>query len=50
MSYNEFVSAIEKLGLEKYRADQVLDWVYKKHIFVFEKNDKSFHRASTNSR
>ncbi|HOJ88664.1 MAG TPA: 23S rRNA (adenine(2503)-C(2))-methyltransferase RlmN [Pseudothermotoga sp.] len=37
MSYNEFVSAIEKLGLEKYRADQVLDWVYKKHIFVFEK-------------
>ncbi|HEY8542021.1 MAG TPA: radical SAM protein, partial [Pseudothermotoga sp.] len=37
MSYDEFLTAIKELGLERYRADQVLDWVYKKHVFVFEK-------------
>lgn len=37
MSYDEFLVAIKDLGLERYRADQVLDWIYKKHVFVFEK-------------
>ncbi len=36
MSYDEFLTAVKDLGLERYRADQVLDWIYKKHVFTFE--------------
>ncbi|AEH51819.1 23S rRNA (adenine(2503)-C(2))-methyltransferase RlmN [Pseudothermotoga thermarum] len=35
-SYEEFVEEIVKLGLERYRADQVLDWVYQKLVFSFD--------------
>lgn len=34
--YNELVEYFKNLDLEKYRADQVLDWVYKKRVFDFE--------------
>lgn len=36
MSYEEVVNAVVEMGLEKYRADQLLDWIYRKHVFVFE--------------
>jgi len=36
MSYEEVVDVVNQMGLEKYRADQLLDWVYKKHVFIFE--------------
>lgn len=36
MSYEEVVDAVIKMGLEKYRADQLLDWIYKKRVFAFE--------------
>ncbi|MGJ8455110.1 23S rRNA (adenine(2503)-C(2))-methyltransferase RlmN [Pseudothermotoga sp. U03pept] len=36
MTYEELVEVIRKLGVERYRADQILDWLYKKHVFVFE--------------
>jgi len=34
--YDELIEFFKKLGLEKFRADQVLDWVYKKRVFNFE--------------
>ncbi len=36
LTYEEFVDEITRIGIEKYRADQVLDWVYQKHVFSFE--------------
>lgn len=36
MSYEEVVNAVTQMGLERYRADQLLDWVYKKRVFTFE--------------
>ncbi|MCS7174222.1 dual-specificity RNA methyltransferase RlmN [Pseudothermotoga sp.] len=47
MSYEEVVDAVIKMGLEKYRADQLLDWIYKKRVFAFEgmTNLSREHRA-----
>ncbi len=47
MSYEEVVDVVNQMGLEKYRADQLLDWVYKKHVFIFEgmTNLSKEHRA-----
>lgn len=47
MSYEEVVNAVVQMGLERYRADQLLDWVYKKRVFVFEAmtNLSKEHRA-----
>ncbi|ABV34406.1 radical SAM enzyme, Cfr family [Pseudothermotoga lettingae TMO] len=47
MTYEKFVQKIQELGLEKYRADQILDWIYKKHVFVFEQmtNLSKQHRS-----
>ncbi|HBT40044.1 MAG: 23S rRNA (adenine(2503)-C(2))-methyltransferase RlmN [Pseudothermotoga sp.] len=47
MSYEEVVDAVIQMGLEKYRADQLLDWVYKKRVFTFEgmTNLSKEHRA-----
>lgn len=36
MTYEELVEAIKRLGIERYRADQITDWLYKKHVFAFE--------------
>jgi len=33
--YNELVNEFSKLGLEKYRVDQVLDWIFQKKVFDF---------------
>lgn len=35
-SYEELVEEFGKLGLEKFRVDQVWDWIYKKKVFDFE--------------
>uniref|UniRef100_A0A832ICC2 Probable dual-specificity RNA methyltransferase RlmN n=1 Tax=Pseudothermotoga hypogea TaxID=57487 RepID=A0A832ICC2_9THEM len=47
MSYEEVVDVVKQMGLEKYRADQLLDWVYKKRVFTFEgmTNLSKEHRA-----
>lgn len=37
LSLNEFTKEIELLGLEKFRARQIWDWVYNKNVFSFEK-------------
>ncbi|HCI29382.1 MAG TPA: 23S rRNA (adenine(2503)-C(2))-methyltransferase RlmN [Fervidobacterium sp.] len=34
--YNELVNEFSKLGLEKYRVDQVLDWIFQKKVFNFD--------------
>ncbi|QTA38025.1 23S rRNA (adenine(2503)-C(2))-methyltransferase RlmN [Thermosipho ferrireducens] len=36
-SYEELVEEFSIMKLEKYRVDQVLDWVYKKKVFDFDK-------------
>lgn len=33
--YEELVNEFSKLGLEKYRVDQVLDWIFQKKVFDF---------------
>ncbi|MBB6061648.1 23S rRNA (adenine2503-C2)-methyltransferase [Thermosipho japonicus] len=35
-NYEELVSKFKSLGFEKYRVDQVLDWIYKKKVFDFK--------------
>ncbi|MGB9614805.1 MAG: 23S rRNA (adenine(2503)-C(2))-methyltransferase RlmN, partial [Fervidobacterium sp.] len=35
-SYEELVEVFSEIGLEKFRVDQVWDWIYKKRIFDFE--------------
>ncbi|MDK2900616.1 MAG: rRNA (adenine2503-C2)-methyltransferase [Thermosipho sp. (in: thermotogales)] len=35
-NYEELVNKFKSLGLEKYRVDQVLDWIYKKKVFDFK--------------
>ncbi|WP_073071749.1 23S rRNA (adenine(2503)-C(2))-methyltransferase RlmN [Thermosipho atlanticus] len=35
-NYDQLHKEFEKLGFEKYRVDQVLDWIYKKRVFNFE--------------
>jgi len=35
-SYEELVEEFAKLGLEKFRVDQVWDWIYKKKVFNFD--------------
>lgn len=35
-NYEELVNEFKSLGLEKYRVDQVLDWIYKKKVFDFK--------------
>lgn len=35
-NYEELVEEFGKLGLEKFRVDQVWDWIYKKKVFDFE--------------
>ncbi|MBO8160301.1 MAG: 23S rRNA (adenine(2503)-C(2))-methyltransferase RlmN [Thermosipho sp. (in: Bacteria)] len=50
--YQELIEEFERLGLEKYRVDQVLDWVYKKRIFKFENmtNLSKEHRKLLNEK
>lgn len=35
-NYEELVNEFKSLGLEKYRVDQVFDWIYKKKVFDFK--------------
>ncbi|MFN3328493.1 MAG: 23S rRNA (adenine(2503)-C(2))-methyltransferase RlmN [Fervidobacterium sp.] len=35
-SYEELIEEFKKLGLEKFRVDQVWDWIYKKKVFSFK--------------
>jgi len=35
MTYEELVEFVTSLGVEKYRADQIADWVYRKRVFDF---------------
>lgn len=35
-TYEELVSDFRELGLERYRVDQVYDWVFKKRVFRFQ--------------
>ncbi|HCZ07130.1 MAG TPA: 23S rRNA (adenine(2503)-C(2))-methyltransferase RlmN [Thermotogae bacterium] len=35
MSYEELVEKLTSLGMERYRADQIADWIYKKLVFDF---------------
>ncbi len=47
LTYEELVEEVNNLGLERYRTDQVLDWIYQKHVFHFEKMtnlSKEHHR------
>lgn len=37
LSLNEFTKEIELLGLEKFRAKQIFDWIYKKNVLSFDK-------------
>ncbi|KKQ32870.1 MAG: putative dual-specificity RNA methyltransferase RlmN [candidate division TM6 bacterium GW2011_GWF2_37_49] len=37
LSLSEFTKEIELLGLPKFRAAQIWDWVYNKHVFSFAK-------------
>ncbi|ABR31348.1 50S rRNA methyltransferase [Thermosipho melanesiensis] len=37
LKYEELVNEFQRIGLEKYRVDQVLNWIYKKKVFEFEK-------------
>ncbi|WP_072863766.1 23S rRNA (adenine(2503)-C(2))-methyltransferase RlmN [Marinitoga hydrogenitolerans] len=34
-SYEELIVEFKKINLQKFRVDQVLDWIFKKHIFDF---------------
>lgn len=34
-SYDELVNEFTNLNLKKFRVDQVLDWIFKKHVFDF---------------
>ncbi|NUU95454.1 50S rRNA methyltransferase [Marinitoga sp. 1135] len=34
-SYEELIEEFKKINLQKFRVDQVLDWIFKKHIFDF---------------
>ena len=36
LSYEELKREIQELGLERFRADQIFDWIYKKRVFDFE--------------
>ncbi|KFZ21888.1 ribosomal RNA large subunit methyltransferase N [Thermotoga neapolitana LA10] len=47
LSYDELVSEITSLGLERYRADQILDWVFDKKVNNFDEmtNLSKQHRA-----
>ncbi|PLV60100.1 23S rRNA (adenine(2503)-C(2))-methyltransferase RlmN [Thermotoga sp. KOL6] len=46
-SYEELVNEITRLGLERYRVDQILDWVYDKKVNDFDEmtNLSKKHRA-----
>jgi len=35
LSYDELIRYLVKKKIERYRADQVLDWVYKKGVYHF---------------
>lgn len=35
MTYEELVECVTSLGVERYRADQIADWVYRKRVFDF---------------
>ncbi|KAF2960635.1 23S rRNA (adenine(2503)-C(2))-methyltransferase RlmN [Thermotoga sp. 38H-to] len=47
LSYEELVAKITNLGLERYRADQILDWVFNKKVNNFDEmtNLSKQHRA-----
>ncbi|MCD6551656.1 23S rRNA (adenine(2503)-C(2))-methyltransferase RlmN [Thermotoga sp.] len=47
LSYDELVSEVTNLGLERYRADQILDWVFDKKVNNFDEmtNLSKQHRA-----
>ncbi|ABS61534.1 23S rRNA (adenine(2503)-C(2))-methyltransferase RlmN [Fervidobacterium nodosum] len=51
-SYEELVDEFSKIGLEKFRVDQVWDWIYKKHEFDFDKmtNLSKEHRNTLSER
>ncbi|AEX85225.1 23S rRNA m2A2503 methyltransferase [Marinitoga piezophila KA3] len=34
-SYEELIEEFKKINLQKFRVDQVLDWIFKKHVFDF---------------
>ncbi|OQY08942.1 MAG: 23S rRNA (adenine(2503)-C(2))-methyltransferase RlmN, partial [Marinitoga sp. 4572_148] len=34
-SYEELVDEFKKIELQKFRVDQILDWIFKKHVFDF---------------
>lgn len=37
LSYDELIRYLAKEEIEKYRADQILDWIYKKGVYHFNK-------------
>lgn len=34
-SYDELINEFKQINLQKFRVDQVLDWIFKKHVFDF---------------
>jgi 23S rRNA (adenine2503-C2)-methyltransferase len=51
-SYEELVEEFSKFGLEKFRVDQVWDWIFKKKVFDFNEmtNLSKEHRALLSER
>ncbi|MGC9796030.1 23S rRNA (adenine(2503)-C(2))-methyltransferase RlmN [Fervidobacterium riparium] len=51
-SYEELVEEFNKLGLEKFRVEQVWDWIYKKKVFSFSDmtNLSKEHREALSDR
>jgi len=47
LSYEELITEITNLGLERYRADQILDWIFNKKVNNFDEmtNLSKQHRA-----
>jgi len=51
-SFEELVEEFAKLGLEKFRVDQVWDWIFKKKVFTFDEmtNLSKEHRTILSER